>query len=133
MLPEDGRKPQFLQIYIYDTENELENRLQQFENLDRTVLQELQEMVKEVNPYAQVYQQAGEIIRQNPTEDIKLVLRACSQNNNIDPHIQFANRHRCCSHTSNRQTNYWRKRCNSLQKSVSHPNRKQLMRIKQHI
>ena len=48
------------------------NRLQAFERLDKTVLKELQDMIKEVNPYAHLYKQAGDIIRENPTEDVKL-------------------------------------------------------------
>ena len=42
-------------------------------------------MIKDVNPYAHLYQQAGDIMRENPTEDIKLVLRAHSENCNINP------------------------------------------------
>ena len=74
MHPEDGRKPQFSQIYIYDQEHELENRLQSFQNLDRNLLKELQDMIKDVNPYAHLYQQAGDIMKETPTEDIKLIL-----------------------------------------------------------
>ena len=85
MKPEDGRKPKFSQIYIYDQENELDNRLQSFDNLDREVLRELQEMIKEVNPYAHLYKQAGDIMKENPTEDIKLVLKVHNENTNLDP------------------------------------------------
>ena len=42
-------------------------------------------MIKEVNPYAHLYKQAGDIMRQNPMTDIKLVLRTCAENSNIDP------------------------------------------------
>ena len=48
-------------------------------------MKELQDMIKYVNSYAHLYQQAGEIMRKNPTEDIKLVLRAHSENCNIYP------------------------------------------------
>ena len=42
-------------------------------------------MMKEVNPYAQHYCNVGDVIKQNPTEDIKLVyiLRASGQG--LDP------------------------------------------------
>ena len=53
MLPEPGKVPSFSQIYIYDQENELDNRLRVFNHLDRDLLSELQDMIKEVNPYAQ--------------------------------------------------------------------------------
>ena len=42
-------------------------------------------MIKEVNPYAHLYKQAGDIMRQNPMMDIKLVLRTCAENSKIDP------------------------------------------------
>ena len=49
------------------------------------MLKDLQDMIKMVNPYAQLYQQAGDIMRENLTEDIQLVLRSHAQNSNIDP------------------------------------------------
>ena len=85
MQPEHGRKPNFSQIYIYDQENELDNRLWSFKTLDRTVLKELQDMIKELNPYAQLYKQAGDIMSENPTEDVKLVLRAHDEKASMDP------------------------------------------------
>ena len=85
MQPEHGKKPNFSQIYIYDQENELDNHLQSFQDLDRKVLKELQDMIKEVNPYAELYRQAGDIIRDNPTENIKLILRSHDEKSNIDP------------------------------------------------
>ena len=42
-------------------------------------------MIKEVNPYAKLYRQAGDIIRDNPTENIKLILRSHDEKSNIDP------------------------------------------------
>ena len=85
MQPEHGTKPKFSKIYIYDQANELDNKLQTFQDLDKAVLKELQEVIKDVNPYAHIYKHAGDIMRANPSEDIKLVLRACKQNANIDP------------------------------------------------
>ena len=43
--------------------------------LDASVLLELQQMIKNVNPYAHKYLQVAETIAENPTGDIKLVLR----------------------------------------------------------
>ena len=49
------------------------------------MLKELQDMIKEVNPYAKLYRQAGDIMKENPTEDVKLILRAHAKETNIDP------------------------------------------------
>ena len=73
----------FSQIYIYDQQNELENRLNSFQQLDKDILKELQEMIKKVNPYAQIYQQAADILRENPMEDVRLVLKTTGTK--IDP------------------------------------------------
>ena len=85
LQPELGSKPRYSQIYIYDQEHELDNHLHTFNNLDRGLLKQLQEMIKTVNPYAHIYKQAGEIMSGNPSEDIKLILRASDENTNIDP------------------------------------------------
>ena len=63
---EAGKKPNFSQIYIYNQDNELDNRLKSFHGLDQDLLKELQDMMKEKNPYAQKYCHVGNIIKQNP-------------------------------------------------------------------
>ena len=83
IVPEDGNKPNFSQIYIYDQENELDNQLQNFKKLDRVLLKELQDMMKEVNPYVQLYCHVGDVIKENPAKDVKLILQAKS--NQVDP------------------------------------------------
>ena len=83
MQPEDNTRPKFSQIYIYDQQNELNNQLQSFEDLDRQVLKDLQEMIKEVNPFAQKYVQAGNIIQETPAFDVKLVLKTTGAT--VDP------------------------------------------------
>ena len=40
-------------------------------------------MIKDVNPYAQKYKHVGEVIKQKPTEDVQLVLKATRKT--VDP------------------------------------------------
>ena len=56
LLPDGGdTNPKFAQIYIYDTENEAANRAQHHGgDLDVDIIRQLQELIREVNPYAQV-------------------------------------------------------------------------------
>ena len=54
MEPEAEESLGFSQIYIYDQERELENHLKAVSNLDKTLLKELQDVIKEVNPYAKI-------------------------------------------------------------------------------
>ena len=84
MEPKERQRPNFSQIYIYDKEHELENRLHTFKGLDKNVLKELQDMIKEVNPYAYKYIQAGDLIRERETADICLVFKTTGTD--VDPH-----------------------------------------------
>ena len=55
-----------------------------FSDLDASLLLDLQQMIKSVNPYAHTYLQVGETLTANPACDIKLVLRSPSKQ--VDPH-----------------------------------------------
>ncbi|PKK59313.1 hypothetical protein RhiirC2_794998 [Rhizophagus irregularis] len=59
LLPEEGQVPKFAQLYIYDTENEIKNRLNiMTHNINSTILQNLQNMLDLINPYIQNFRQA---------------------------------------------------------------------------
>ena len=84
MNPESGKPPGFSQIYIFDQQNELENHLKPFSDLNHDTLQELQDMMKEINPYAQAYIHVGDVMKDKPAEDVQLVLQTSQES--IDPH-----------------------------------------------
>ena len=48
LLPNEGQAPKFAQLYIYDTENEMRNRLNIMQDLDVTILQNLQDMLMQL-------------------------------------------------------------------------------------
>ena len=54
LLPEEGQVPRFAQLYIYDTENEVRNRLNLMQDLDATILQNLQNILNS-NPYICIF------------------------------------------------------------------------------
>ncbi|GBC01249.1 hypothetical protein RclHR1_04110001 [Rhizophagus clarus] len=58
LLPNDKKHPQFVQIYIYDTDNELQNRMNVMPNLDPDILVKLQQMLNNFNPYVKIFCQA---------------------------------------------------------------------------
>ncbi|CAJ0873864.1 11336_t:CDS:2 [Entrophospora sp. SA101] len=74
MLPDNEARPQFAQIYVYDTEHELQNRMNVMPNLDPVILEELQQMLHDVNPYCEMFKQAGDIVRLNPSLDLQMVI-----------------------------------------------------------
>ena len=65
MQPEHGKLPAFSHIYIYDHEHELDYHMKPFTVLDASLLLELQQMIKDVNPYAYKYLQAAETSRES--------------------------------------------------------------------
>ena len=83
LQPETGKPPGLSQIYIYDQQHELDYHMRPFPDLDRSVVKELQDMIKTINPYAHTYLQVSEVMNQNPTGDIQLVLR--SPGAQVDP------------------------------------------------
>ena len=72
MQPQQGKSPTCSQIYIYDQEHELDYCMKPFQGLDSSLLLELEQMVKSVNPYAHKYLQVGKTLTANPACDIKL-------------------------------------------------------------
>uniref|UniRef100_A0A0D3ATV2 Helitron helicase-like domain-containing protein n=2 Tax=Brassica TaxID=3705 RepID=A0A0D3ATV2_BRAOL len=64
LIPQQGRLPEYLQLYIFDTGNEVRNRLNAMGksstegNLDETTLERLIEMIDENNCLAKIFRRA---------------------------------------------------------------------------
>ncbi|PWZ32856.1 hypothetical protein Zm00014a_000747 [Zea mays] len=76
LLPQEGSTPQFLQLYIYDTVNEVENRLrclnptkESIQNIDPLIVQELIKMLDEHNPFAKKFRMARDRLSDYEDED----------------------------------------------------------------
>ena len=76
LLPNDNSPPKFGQIYVYDTDHELDNRSKIFQDINKKTLKKVQAIMHNVNPYVNEYIHAADLIKENPTQDIKLVLKA---------------------------------------------------------
>ncbi|XP_076881582.1 uncharacterized protein LOC143529741 [Bidens hawaiensis] len=79
LLPLDGNEPQFAQLYIYDTENEISNRQRVFgesssdaENYENYIINYLKEMLDSQNPLVQAYRMVCDTFKENPQIDFKL-------------------------------------------------------------
>ncbi|PNY15928.1 ATP-dependent DNA helicase PIF1 [Trifolium pratense] len=64
LLPEAGTTPKFAQLYVFDTQNEVNNRAKAFSSdnkntkkdaIDLTLVKDLQDMIYSCNPLAQAY------------------------------------------------------------------------------
>jgi hypothetical protein len=76
----DGTSPQFLQLYIYDTVNEVQNRLQclaadnrPLETLDPFIVEELIRMLDQHNPFTKKFWMARD--RLNDYENEYFIIR----------------------------------------------------------
>ncbi|KAL6581948.1 hypothetical protein OROMI_005962 [Orobanche minor] len=79
MMPKTGDAPQYAQLYIYDTENEVDNRLKALSGsgksgLDQAIVEQIKNMVDEHNPYAKVYRMARDGLSPNNSVEIRLQL-----------------------------------------------------------
>jgi hypothetical protein len=58
----EGQRPQFAQLYIYDTENERQNRHVIMPSFDPTTLDQLLTMIYNINPYVEVFKMARDMM-----------------------------------------------------------------------
>jgi hypothetical protein len=68
-LPTSGEPPKFSQIYIYDSERELQNRNSIFPELNRDTLRNLQQLMHEVNPFVDHYKTMVQLAEEQNTLD----------------------------------------------------------------
>lgn len=76
LLPEVGHPPMFAQLYIYDTDHENKNRHNIMEDLNNDILQHLQNMLDEFNPYIKTFRQVRDIVLLNATSEISMIIHS---------------------------------------------------------
>ena len=76
MLPPDGHSPKFIQLYVYDTSSEVDNRIASLDHEDRresdldpTIVQSLATMLDTHNSFAQQFRMARDKLTDNDAED----------------------------------------------------------------
>lgn len=76
LLPPDGKPPKFIQLYIYDTSNEVNNRIQALEpsealqsNLDSSIVESLMHMIDQHNPFAKKFRTARDRLQDQGDEE----------------------------------------------------------------
>jgi hypothetical protein len=80
LLPIDGHNPRFAQLYIFDTENEVKNRISvmnrssKHNGIDKDVLQALVQMLDENNILVQSFRMARDRFQGSQVRDFKLRL-----------------------------------------------------------
>ncbi|CAJ2632102.1 unnamed protein product [Trifolium pratense] len=77
MLPVEGQPPKFAQLYIYDTENEIKNRMHIFRDnkeLDENIVRKLKVMLDEHNVHAKSFRMARHTLQNNFFQELKFKL-----------------------------------------------------------
>ncbi|KAF5199270.1 hypothetical protein FRX31_011143, partial [Thalictrum thalictroides] len=60
LLPEHDDRPRYMQMYIFDTDHEIENRMAENSLVNRQVLAVLKQVLDTYNPYVQVLRQISQ-------------------------------------------------------------------------
>jgi len=76
MEPEKGQILRFLQAYVYNTANEMQNRQLQNPNLRQEILMALKDLLGQANPYVNIFVRAANRIVANPEEEVRVVITA---------------------------------------------------------
>src|SRR6266498_5463368 len=66
LLPDPKTQPQFFQIYIHDTDHEMQNRSNMMLGLDSTILAEFQQMLYDIKPYVNTFRQVRNLLKSDP-------------------------------------------------------------------
>ncbi|CAN6701616.1 unnamed protein product [Malus baccata var. baccata] len=83
ILPHEGNRPRSLQAYIYDTEHEVENRMCESEVLDRCVVEKIQQMLNNHNPFVHTLRSLGQsqdlpncklILKEQPIDHLAAII-----------------------------------------------------------
>ncbi|XP_073142210.1 uncharacterized protein [Henckelia pumila] len=77
LLPYENSRPRYMQMWIVDTDNEIDNRLRENQELRRELLIKIQRILDQYNPFVQVFQQIGQ--RQD-IHNCKLIIRQQKSN-----------------------------------------------------
>ncbi len=70
LFPVDGQRPKFAQLYIYDTENEIDNRMRaiqgngDLQNIDRNIITELIQLFNSQNEIVKAFRMARDRFRE---------------------------------------------------------------------
>lgn len=65
---------QFGQLYVVDSETATDERHQQHQNLNRSLLLQLDRIIREINPFAEIYGQINRFVDENNTDNFNLII-----------------------------------------------------------
>lgn len=99
LIPEDGNDPKFCQLYVYDTENEIENRLRWVnvadgDKVDAEIVEGLSKMLDETNELVKEFRSARDRYKEHGVVDLEIKLKVSrsesGRENNVGPSDEVA-------------------------------------------
>ncbi|XP_017221478.2 uncharacterized protein LOC108198225 [Daucus carota subsp. sativus] len=80
LIPNEGKDPKFCQLYIYDTENEVENRMKWVkvnngEPVEAAVVRGLLDMLDSTNELVPFFRMARDRFKEDAVQDLKIVMK----------------------------------------------------------
>lgn len=95
-IPDDGGTPKFCQLYIYDTANEVNNRMRWVnisdnQPVDAQVVEELIHMLDQHNELCQKFRMARDRWENDDIVDLKVELKVCRSESGRETHISASN------------------------------------------
>ncbi|XP_063945878.1 uncharacterized protein LOC108212277 [Daucus carota subsp. sativus] len=96
LIPDDGDTPKFCQLYIYDTANEVSNRLRWVDVSDEQpvhaeVFDGLMQMLDDTNELVKKFRTARDRWENNDICDLKVELKVCRAQNGRENHVSASN------------------------------------------
>ncbi|MCO5592457.1 hypothetical protein L7F22_046459 [Adiantum nelumboides] len=74
LVPHNAGPPKFAQMYVYDTDHEVQKQMNALEGLDVFALQALSIMMRSCNPYANAFYNVGRLLRDTPNAEIRMTI-----------------------------------------------------------
>ncbi|KAK1362492.1 hypothetical protein POM88_046966 [Heracleum sosnowskyi] len=96
LIPNDGETPKFCQLYIYDTENEVSNRMQWMDiddndKINSEIVEGLMKMLDYTNELVKEFRVARDRFKDSPYVDLKIVLKVCRSQSGRENNIGLSN------------------------------------------
>ncbi|XP_074327844.1 uncharacterized protein LOC141665764 [Apium graveolens] len=96
LIPNDGENPKFYQLYIYDTDHEVENRMRWVnvsdgETVDAKVVEGLLRMLDDTNELVKYFRMARDRFKEEIIQDLKIVMKVCRVDSGRENFIGLSN------------------------------------------
>ena len=97
LLPRHGRPPQFAQLYIYDTANEVSNRINAItsdgatgDSLDQDIVADLMRMLDEYNPLVKQFRMARDLLARHGDQRVAVRIVGATKDDPVQFDVQVA-------------------------------------------